>query len=329
MFGINILGTGSYNPAEVVDNEKMSTVVETNDEWITSRTGIKQRYMVKNEPCFEMGAKAASKAIEAAEIDVLDIGLIIDTTITNDFSTPSVACVIQNIIGAENSIAFDINAACSGFAYGVDMAKRYLQTDESLKYALVISNEVLSRVVDYTDRSTCILFGDGAGAVVLERSEKLYTSHLETDGSGAKLLYAKKHSPLHPFGAEATNYGEEFSSENEFIAQDGREVYKFATKALPRATEKAAERIGFDVSEIDWFIPHQANVRIIETAAKNLGVSMDKFIVNLPMHGNTSSASIPIAFDEAVRDGKIKKGEKICFVGFGAGLTAAAVILEY
>ncbi len=329
MFGINILGTGSYNPAVVVDNEMMSTIVETNDEWITTRTGIKTRNMVKDEPCFEMGAKAAQKAIEAAGIDVLEIGLIIDTTIGNDFSTPAVACIIQDKIGAKNAVAFDINAACSGFAYGVDMARRYLQTDENLKYVLVISNEILSRIVDYTDRATCILFGDGAGAILLERSEKMFTSHLETDGSGAKLLYAKKHSQIHPFGAIDTNYGEEFSAENEFIAQDGREVYKFATKALPRATEKAAEKIGFDVNEIDWFIPHQANVRIIETAAKNLGVSMEKFIVNLPNHGNTSSASIPIAFDEAVRDGRIKKGDKICFVGFGAGLTAAAIILEY
>jgi 3-oxoacyl-[acyl-carrier-protein] synthase-3 len=277
-----------------------------------------------------MGAKAAKNAIEAAGINPEEIGLVIGSTVTGDFYTPSLACLVQNAVGAVNAAAFDLNAACSGFAYSVDTAKRFLQTDDSLKYVLVVCSEVLSRFVDYTDRSTCVLFGDGAGAVVIERSDKTYTSFLGADGSGSKFLYAKKFFPTNPFmTVSGTDYGEDFTSTNQFLFQDGKEVYKFATKALPTAASNAAEKIGLDVSAIDWFIPHQANVRIIETAAKNLGVSMDKFIVTLDRHGNTSSASIPTALDEAVRDGRIKRGQKICMVGFGAGLTYGAVICEY
>lgn len=330
MFGINILGTGSYSPTLNITNDDMSKIVETSDEWISTRTGIKSRFLSDGESAWQMGAKAAQSAIEAAGIDPAEIGLVIGSTVTGDFYTPSLACLVQNAVGAVNAAAFDLNAACSGFAYSVDTAKRFLQTDESLKYVLIVSSEVLSRFVDFTDRATCVLFGDGAGAVVIERSEKLYTSFLGSDGSGAHFLYAKRFFDRHPFRTtENDDYGAEFTSANQFLFQDGKEVYKFATKALPSAAASAAEKIGLDVADIDWFIPHQANVRIIETAAKNLGVSMDKFIVTLDRHGNTSSASIPTALDEAVRDGRVKKGQKICLVGFGAGLTYSAVICEY
>lgn len=329
MFGINILGSGSYTPELKITNDDLAKVVDTNDEWISTRTGIKSRYLTNGEAAWYMGAEAAKKAIEAAGISPEEIGLIIDSTVTADFYTPSCACVIQNEIGAVNAAAFDINAACSGFVYGLDTAKRFLQTDEDLKYVLVVSNEILSRFVDFTDRSTCVLFGDGAGAVVVERSEKLYSSFIAADGSGAKSLYAKKMFPKHPFTEKETCYGADFTSENQFLFQDGKEVYKFATKALPTASQAAADKIGFDLNEADWFVPHQANIRIIETAAKNLGISMDRFIITLDKHGNTSSASMPVAFDEAVRDGRIKHGQKICFVGFGAGLTMGAVIIEY
>lgn len=330
MFGINILGTGSYSPTLNITNDDMSKIVETSDEWISTRTGIKSRFLSDGESVWQMGAKAAKSAIEAAGIDPAEIGLVIGSTVTGDFYTPSLACLIQNAVGAVNAAAFDLNAACSGFAYSVDTARRFLQTDESLKYVLIVSSEVLSRFVDFTDRATCVLFGDGAGAVVIERSEKLYTSFLGSDGTGAHFLYAKRFFDRHPFRTtEADDYGAEFTSTNQFLFQDGKEVYKFATKALPSAASAAAEKIGLDVADIDWFIPHQANVRIIETAAKNLGVSMDKFIVTLDRHGNTSSASIPTALDEAVRDGRVKKGQKICLVGFGAGLTYGAVICEY
>lgn len=331
MFGIEILGTGSYDPALTVTNDDMAKIVDTSDEWISTRTGISSRRLADGEPTWKMGAEAAAEAIKNAGIDPKEIGLIIDTTITNDFSTPSMACVIQNEIGAENAAAYDLNAACSGFVYAVDAAKRYLQTEPELKYVLVAANEMLSKITDYSDRSTCILFGDGAAAAVITRSEKLFTSYIGADGRGAHHLYSKSHKVFHPFRSSQTDEidGGDYSTGSTFLFQDGKEVYKFATKALPAAANKAAEKIGLDINEVDWFVPHQANIRIIETAAKNLGVSMDKFIVNIQNHGNTSSASIPIALHEAIRGGKIKRGDKLCLVGFGAGLTMGAVIIEY
>lgn len=330
MFGINIIGTGSYAPELKITNDDMAKIVETNDEWIITRTGIKSRHYTNGETTWKMGLKAAEKAVEAAGISPEEIGLVIFSTITNDFLTPSCACLVQDAIGAKNAAAFDLNAACSGFVYSLDTAKRFLQTDDDLKYVLVVSAEVLSRIVDFNDRSTCILFGDGAGAVVVGRSDKMYSSYLSADGSGGKVLYATANFPTHPFRTnDADDFGEGMDRQDGYLFQDGKEVYKFATKALPTASSKAAEKIGFDIKDADWFIPHQANIRIIETAAKNFGVSMDKFIINLDKYGNTSSASMPIAFDEAVRDGRIKKGQKLCFVGFGAGLTMGAVICEY
>lgn len=330
MFGIEILGMGSYSPSLCVTNDDMAKIVDTSDEWITTRTGIKSRRLVNGEPTWEMGLKAAEEAVKNSGIDPLDIRLIIDTTITNDFFTPSVACVIQDKIGASNAAAYDLNAACSGFVYAVDAAKRYLQTDPDMKYVLVVANETLSRVTDYTDRSTCVLFGDGAAAAVIGRSEKLFTSFIGADGSGAHFLYAKSHKVRHPMRtAEDHIDSGEFAAGTTYLVQDGKEVYKFATKALPMAARKAAEKIGFDLNTVDWFVPHQANIRIIETAAKNLGVSMDKFIVNIADRGNTSSASIPIALSEAIADGRVKKGDRLCLVGFGAGLTMGCVILEY
>lgn len=331
MFGIDILGTGSYTPSLRVANDDLAKIVDTSDEWISSRTGISARRLTDGEATWKMGAAAAEEAIGNAGISPSEIGLIIDTTITNDFSTPSVACVIQGEIGAVNAAAYDLNAACSGFVYALDAAERYLRTEPELKYILVVANEMLSKITDYTDRSTCVLFGDGAAAAVITRSEKLFTSYIGADGRGARSLYAKSHKVFHPFRSSQADEidGGEYSAGTVCLVQDGKEVYKFATKALPSAAKKAADKIGLDINEIDWFVPHQANIRIIETAAKNLGVSMDKFIVNIGEHGNTSSASIPIALHEAVRDGKIKRGEKLCLVGFGAGLTMGAVIIEY
>lgn len=331
MFGIEILGTGSYIPALCVTNDDLAKIVDTNDEWISSRTGISSRRIADGEPTWKMGAEAAKEAVKNAGIDPSDIGLIIDATITSDFSTPSMACLIQREIGAKNAAAFDLGAACSGFVYSVDAAKRYLQTEPELKYVLVVANEMLSRITDYTDRSTCILFGDGAAAAVIGRSEKLYTSYIGADGWGAHALYAKVNKSFSPFRTSRTDEIDsgDFAVGSTCLVQDGKEVYKFATKALPSAAQNAAAKIGLDIQDIDWFIPHQANMRIIETAAKNLGVSIDKFVINIESHGNTSSASIPIALHEAIADGKIKHGDKLCLVGFGAGLTMGAVILEY
>ncbi|MBQ5333788.1 MAG: ketoacyl-ACP synthase III [Oscillospiraceae bacterium] len=332
MSGINIVSTGGYAPLLAVTNDDMSRLVETNDEWIRTRTGISERRMSNCEPTWYMGAMASKQAIERAGIDPKEIGLIISSTITNDFVTPSASCLIQRETGAVNAAAFDLGAACSGFVYAVDTACRFLATDESLKYVLISANENLSYITNFTDRSSCVLFGDGAAAVILERSDKLYTSWLGADGTGAKYLYAKNEYAHSPFTTE-----EHFTIDDQtdpevkhrFLVQDGKEVYKFATKALPTAAKNAAEKIGLDINDIDLFIPHQANIRIIETAAKNLGVSMDKFYTNIDMHGNTSSASIPIALNEAAEKGVLKRGMKVCLVGFGAGLTLGAAIIEY
>lgn len=330
--GIKILGSGSYVPEFCVNNDDMSKIVETNDEWITTRTGIKNRHISDGQPTWWMGVQAARKAIEDAGISPEQIGLIVDTSVTHDFYTPSTACIIQDKIGAVNATAFDLNAACAGFVFALDCANRYMATDDEMEYALVISNEMLSRLTDYEDRTTCVLFGDGAAAVVLRREDAFFTSFTHTKGEGAKYLYAKNNNPKTRFQTNLKpEYSDGFSDDStrSYLVQSGRDVYKFATKALPEAVEKAAAKAGIDVSEIDHIIPHQANMRIIETAAKNLKLPIEKFLVNISDHGNTSSASIPICFDEMLKAGKIKRGEKVCFVGFGAGLTYGAVIIEY
>ncbi len=332
MFGINIVATGGYSPELVVTNDDMSKIVETNDEWITTRTGIKERRMSNGEPTWYMGAMASKEAIEKAGIDANDIGCIICSTVSPDFYTPSTACVIQREIGAPNAACFDVGAACSGFVYSLDIAKRFLQTDENLKYVLVVASENLSKITNFEDRASCILFGDGASAVIVERSEKIYSSWMGSDGDGAKFLYAKTDPPANAFMTEDKKIIPDGTDENithHYLVQDGKEVYKFATKALPTASMNAINAIGLTVDDIDAFIPHQANMRIIETAAKNIGVSLDKFIVTIDKRGNTSSASIPIALDEAIKDGRVKRGDKICMVGFGAGLTLGAVVIEY
>lgn len=332
MSGINILASGGYAPMLNITNEDMAGIVETNDEWIRTRTGISHRRLSNGEPTWYMGACASKQAIERSGISPEDIGLIIVSTITNDFSTPSTACLIQREIGAVNAAAFDLGAACSGHVYALDTARRFLATDDNLKYVLVVASENLSYITNYEDRSTCVLFGDGAAALVVERSDKLFSSWLGADGTGAKFLFAKNQHQTNPFTNDSRlniDDGTDSSIDHRGIYQDGKEVYKFATKALPTAVENAAKAAGIAVTDIDVIVPHQANVRIIETASKNLGISMEKFYLNIAERGNTSSASIPIAFNDAVEKGIIKKGQKVCFVGFGAGLTLAAAIFEY
>lgn len=332
--GIHILGTGSYTPAFQVTNADMAKIVETNDEWIRTRTGIQSRHIADGEPTWYMGAQAASHAIEMAGIDPKDIGLIIDTTITPDFSTPSVSCLVQREIGAVQAACFDLNAACSGFVYGMETAHCFLKTNREMKYALVVANENLTRITNYSDRSSCILFGDGAAAAIVEYQEdRLYSSYLSADGTGAKFLYARTATPDNPFCKRKAEYDDGIEPGPEgwehTMRQDGREVYKFAIKAMANSAQKAAEKIGFDLQQLDKIVPHQANIRIIETAMKSLKMPMEKVVVNIDQHGNTSSASIPIALDEAVRSGKIQRGDKICLIGFGAGLTTAAIITEF
>ncbi len=335
--GLHILGTGSFSPEGKLTNDGLTQFIETNDEWIRTRTGISERCVAIGEPTWYMGAQAAKSAIEAANIDPAEIALIIDTTITQDYCTPSVSCIIQRETGAVNAACFDLNAACSGFVYAMDMAHRFLKTEPSSKYALVIANEQLSRITNYEDRSSCILFGDGAAAAVVEyKEDALYSSHLGADGTGAKFLFAKSALPKSPFIDDnmASKQWHDFDAAPEGkyyygMKQDGKEVYRFATQAMPKAAKAAADKIDFELCQLDKIVPHQANIRIIETAMKNMKLPMEKAVVNIENHGNTSSASIPIALDEAVRSGEIKRGDKICLVGFGAGLTYAAIIMEY
>ncbi len=327
--GISILAMGRYVPEQVLKNDDFTRFIETSDEWIRTRTGITERPMAGWEPAWYMGAEAAKKAIAASGIDPSEIGLIISCTITSDFLTPSTASVIQNEVGAVNAAAFDLGAACSGFVYATDTARRFLETDKSLKYVLVVATEALSRFLDFSDRTTCILFGDGAAAAVVERSDKLFSSVLCSDGSGAKHLYARSLSAA-PEVATESDFEDPFPpSAMHKLQQNGKEVYKFATQALPKSFELAAEKIGVTKDDIDWFIPHQANIRIIETAAKKLDVSMDKFIITLDHYGNTSSASIPLALCEGIEKGLVKRGQKLALIGFGAGLTYGGIILEY
>ena len=329
--GIKVKGIGKYVPEMIATNEDFAKIVDTSDEWITQRTGIKTRHITNGEPTYWIGTEAAKKAIADAGIDVSEIDLIICATVTPDFYTPSTACLIQREIGAVGSMAIDINCACTGFDYGLDMARRYLLSEDDVNTVLLVSAEELSKFTDYTDRSSCILFGDGAAAFVLERKyDALYSAYLGADGNGAKFLVSRAMRSENVFRTNKEDFDMGMpETKLHYFTQDGKEVYKFATKALPMAVTKACEKAGISPDELDAIVPHQANVRIIETAAKNLGVSMDKMVVYIDRYGNTSSASIPIAFCDAVAEGRIKRGDKVCFVGFGGGLTYAGIIFEY
>ena len=328
--GVKILGVGRYVPELVATNDDYAKIVETSDEWITQRTGIKKRHISDGEPTYYLGAMSAKEAIENAGIAAEDIGLILVTTCTPDYFTPSTACLIQRELGVVGCPAIDLNCACSGFVYAVDMARRYLLCDD-IKYVLVVAAEELSKFVDYSDRSTCILFGDAAAAVVLEKSEDtLFSSFLAADGSGAGYLASRAMLTINPFRQTDSEFDMQMPESNKhYLLQDGKEVYKFATKAMPYAVEKACEAAGIEPDDLDAIIPHQANIRIIETAAKHLHVPIDKMVLNIADYGNTSSASIPNAFYDGIESGRIKHGDKVCFVGFGGGLTYGACIVEY
>lgn len=329
-FGIDIIGAGKYLPEKLITNEMLSKIVDTTDEWITQRVGIDTRHAADGEFTFQMGQKAAQKALEDASVDPAEIDMVIGTTVTLDYTTPSMACLIANGIGVKNAICFDINAACAAFVYGIETARRYLM-DGTVKTALVVSSEMLTKHTDYTDRSTCVLFGDGAGAVVIRASDKQYSCYLNSDTTGSTKLFARSAPNGSPFLSKPFDYLSDGLPDSKGIAiyQDGKDVYKFATRALPLAVEQACKKAGIESSELKLIFSHQANRRIIETAAKNLGVSMDKFFVNIQKHGNMSSACIPICLAEAREQDLLTRGDKICLVGFGAGLVYGAIVIEY
>ena len=331
MNGVRIVGTGSYKPKNVVKNDDFKKIIETSDEWIRTRTGITERHMSSGEATFFMGAEAAKDAIAEAGIDPSEIGLIIFSTVTPDYLTPSMACMVQREIGADGAMALDVNCGCTGFAYSFDMARRYLATDDDIKYALIIGAENLSKILDFEDRATCILFGDGAGAAIVSRADTMYAGFYGADGKGGSVLCAENFRPNNPFMDKDAvfDYGIHGGRKEGLLYQDGKEVYKFAVKIMPFVIEKACAKAGIAPTGLDLIIPHQANTRIIQTAAETLGLPMEKFHIVLDRFGNTSSASIPLAFDDAVKCGRVKRGDKVCFAGFGAGLTYGASVFEY
>lgn len=317
-----IAGTGSYLPANIVTNQDLEARLETSDEWIRSRSGIKRRHIAADDQfTSDMGLIAANNAMDMAAIKASDIDLIVVATTTPDKVFPSTACIIQRKLGIHGCAAFDIHAACAGFVYALDVANRFIRTGGAKK-ALVIGSETYSRILDWNDRTTCVLFGDGAGAVVLEASDTpgIMSSHIHADGQFEELL----HVP-----AGISNGYDIVRAESAFIQMSGHEVFKKAVSTLDAMARETLDLNNIPHSELNWFVPHQANLRIIKAAAKKLEIPMDRVVVTVDEHANTSSASIPLALDTAVRDGRIQRGELVLFEAFGAGFTWGSTLLRY
>jgi 3-oxoacyl-[acyl-carrier-protein] synthase-3 len=320
-----IIGVGSAVPEKVLTNAYFEQIVDTSDEWIVTRTGIKERRIAApGEASSDYGMRAGFKALDHAGVSPEELDLIICATVTADRVLPATASIIQDKIGAKNAAAFDLAAGCSGFVYGLAVAAGMIASGIHEKI-LVIGVDLLSRITDYQDRSTCVLFGDGAGAAVVAPAEDhgLLSFVLGSDGSGAELLKVDAGGSLMPASEETVR------ERRHFIQMAGQEVFKFAVKIMADASIQALEKCGIAPEDVDLFIPHQANTRIIESAARRLGIPEEKVFVNVHKYGNTSAASIPIAIDEAVREGRLKKGDVMVAVGFGAGLTWAASVIKW
>lgn len=316
----SIIGTGSYVPKKVLTNFDIEKMVDTTDEWITERTGIRERRISdKNEATSDLAFEAARKALESANIDPKELELIIVGTSSPDMLFPSTACIIQDRIGAVTAAAFDASAACTGFNYALAAGASFIESGQ-YNNVMVIGADTLTKYLDWTDRNTCILFGDGAGAVILRSTDErsgILANYLGAEGSGGKHL-------IMPGGGSRDP-----EAKKRFIQMDGKEVFKFAVKVLPKCVKAVLEKAGLKTSDISLLIPHQANSRIIDFALKSLGLSKEKVYVNLDRYGNTSAASIPIALDEALKDGKIRKGDTVVLAGFGAGLTYGANVIKW
>jgi len=308
-----ITGTGSYLPPRIITNSELEKTLDTSDEWITERTGIKERRVVDGESTCDLALEASKKALEMAEIKACEIDLIILATTTPDKIFPATATILQNRIGA-NCPAFDLQAVCAGFVFALTTAQQYIENG-TYKNVLVVGSEAFSRIVDWSDRSTAILFGDGAGAVVLSRDNKtgIKFSKIHSDGSYLSSLHVNN------------NYINEIG----YVEMSGNEVYKIAVKQLSNLAEEILRESNLTVNEISWMIPHQANIRIISAIAKRINLPMSKVILTIETHGNTSAASIPLALDVSVRDGRIKKGDKLLLEGIGGGFSWGGILLEY
>lgn len=348
---IKILGTGSYLPARFMINKDLEKIVETSDEWIRTRTGIEKRHITTTKSTADMATEAAKRALEMANISAEEIDLIITATLSGDYHTPSTACLVQSKIGAKNAVCFDLNAACSGFLFSMNTAIAYMQTG-MVKRALIIGAETLSKLVDWSDRGSCILFGDGAGAAVLSGDfGKEDTESLDAASSESALLLRKEEqgkskeeveryvAVLHSDGTRAgaltceekliSNPFVEAKREPEKICMDGQAIFKFAVKNVPVCIQEVLEKANMPKEEIKYFILHQANERIIQSISKKLKLPIERFPMNLAECGNTSSASIPILLDKLNRDGMLERGDKIVLSGFGGGLTWGATYLEW
>ena len=312
------MGTGSYVPEKILTNEDLSRMVDTSDEWITQRVGVKERRISVNETASEMGAKAAQRALEAAGITADQLDLIVGASVSSDVVCPSAAAKVQELIGA-HCPAFDVNSACSGFLFALDTAAAFIERG-GIQYALVFGAERLSRIVDWEDRSTCVIFGDGAGAFVIAKGENYLASRLHTEGGDDVLLI--------PLGKGRSPF---YEREEKPIAINmvGQETFKFAVKQIVGGLKTVAEQAGIGVTDFDWIVPHQANYRIIDLAARRLHLPIEKFVLNLERYGNTSSASVPISFDELARSGRLKKGDLIALCAFGGGLSSAACLIRW
>lgn len=319
-----IAGTGSYLPERILSNRELETMVDTTDEWIRERTGIERRHIAaETQTTADLAEQAARRAMEAAGVTAADIDFIVVGTTTPDVVFPNVGCLLQERLGIRGCPAFSVEAACSGFMYALSIAERFIATGR-VACALVIGAETLSRIVDWSDRSTCVLFGDGAGAVVLKPASEpgIIACQLGADGHYKDLLY-------HPYGPSRCPGPVFGDQDGHFIHMKGNEVFKVAVKTLEGIAEKMLADNGVDAAEIDWLIPHQANLRIIQATAKRLRLPMERVILTLQDHGNTSAASIPMALDAAVRDGRVKRGELLLLEGFGGGFTWGACLLRF
>ena len=322
----HITGWGVSVPEPILTNDDIAKMVDTNDEWIRDRTGIRERHIAREDQYTStLAVEAAIKALQVANLAPTELDLIIVTSSSPEYIFPATACLVQDQISATKAGAFDLLAACSGFIYAVNMAAQSIRSG-SIKNALVIGSETLSRFVNWKDRNTCILFGDGAGAFVLQASDQpggVLSAVMHSDGSGADSLTLLGGGARYPASELTVHEGKHF------VQMDGKAVFRFATRVMGAATKEALELAGLTTADVDWVIPHQANYRIIETAAKYLKMPMNKFVVNVERYGNTSTASIPIAAVEAVEKGQLKAGNKVVFVGFGAGLTWGALAAEW
>ncbi len=324
-----ITGTGSYAPEKILTNEDLEKIVDTSDEWIMTRTGIKRRHVVENgsQSTSDLALEASRRALDMAGIGAEDIDLIVVGTVTPDRPLPSTASILQAKLGANGSAAFDIAAACAGFLHGLSITRSMIMAGNCTK-ALVVGAEVLTQITNYEDRSTCVLFGDGAGAAVVERRETddevgILSSYLRADGSREKLLWVPAGGVTEPITEENIH------SRDRYVNMQGNEIFKLAVRAMCDAASKSLEKSGMKSNDIDWLIPHQANIRIINAVAKKLNLPPEKVYLNIQEYGNTSAASVPLALDEANRAGCLKQGDNILMVAFGGGLTWGASLVRW